>query len=184
MDRIIYLKKKNGEVVKGTFKKLDSTYIDKIMEFQEEILEGLEDKQLYAPTDREDFYKYYKRISSIIGCFTEKEEFIAMAVYIKNDYDEENYGYDIGLKGEELLKVGQIESTLVREEYRGNGLQRIMCEILEKEGSKTGATIMMATASPDNLYSLNTFKALGYEVVKEKIKYGGYKRFILKKYVV
>ena len=59
-----------------------------------------------------------------------------------------------------------------------------MCEILEKEGSKTGATIMMATASPDNLYSLNTFKALGYEVVKEKIKYGGYKRFILKKYVV
>ena len=97
MDRIIYLKKKNGEIVKGTFKKLDSTYIDKIMEFQEEILEGLEDKQLYAPTDREDFYKYYKRISSIIGCFTEKEEFIAMAVYIKNDYDEETINFLLGI---------------------------------------------------------------------------------------
>lgn len=181
MDRIINLKKKNGEKVKGTFKKLDDTYIEDIMKFQEEILEGLEDKQLYAPTDRKEFFNYYKKTSFIIGCFTEKEEFVAMAVYIKNDYDEENYGYDIGLKGEELLKVGQIESTLVREDYRGNGLQKIMCEILEGEGRKTGVTIMMATASPYNKYSLNTFKNLGYEVVKEKIKYGGYKRFILRK---
>ena len=45
-----------------------------------------------------------------------KAKLIAMGVYLKNGYDKENYGYDLDLEGEILLKVAQIETTVVREE--------------------------------------------------------------------
>ena len=109
------------------------------------------------------------------------DEIIAMGVYAKKGYDKGNYGYDIELKGEELLNVGQIESTVVREEYRGNKLQRIICEELEKIAIENNTKIVCATASPYNEFSVNTFKSLGYEIKKDKIKYGGLRRYVLVK---
>lgn len=181
MDKILKLNRKDGEVIEGTLKELDYSHIDKIMELQQVILDGLEDVQLYAPTEKEEFIEYIEKGGKIIGCITPDNDLIAMGVYMKKGYDAGNYGHDMDIKGEELLKVGQIESTIVTKEFRGNGLQRILCEVLEKIGEENGTPIMTATASPYNEFSVNTFKKLGYEIVKEKIKYGGMKRYVLVK---
>ena len=181
MRKILKLKRKDGPLVESKMKELNLDYIDKIMELQKIIIDGLENKELYADTEKEEFEEYIKGKGKIIGYVTEDDEIIAMGVYAKKGYDKGNYGYDIELKGEELLNVGQIESTVVREEYRGNKLQRIICEELEKIAIENNTKIVCATASPYNEFSVNTFKSLGYEIKKDKIKYGGLRRYVLVK---
>lgn len=181
MIKILKLKRKDGEIIEAKMKELSLEYIDKIMELQKIIIDGLENKELYADTEREEFEEYINGKGKILGCLTENDELIAMGVYAKKGYDKGNYGYDIELKDEELLSVGQIESTVVREEYRGNKLQRIICEELEKIAIENDTRIVCATASPYNEFSVNTFKNLGYEIKKDKIKYGGLRRYVLVK---
>lgn len=177
------LKRKDEVEVKAELKELTISYLDKIMELQKIIMDGLENKELYADTEREEFEEYIKKNGKILGCVTEDDELIAMGVYAKKGYDKSNYGYDIGLDNEELLKVGQIESTVVKEAYRGNKLQKIICEELEKIAVKEDTKILCATASPYNEFSVNTFKSLGYEIKQDKLKYGGLRRYVLAKRV-
>ncbi|MDO4925552.1 MAG: GNAT family N-acetyltransferase [Turicibacter sp.] len=177
------LKRKDEVEVKAELKELTISYLDKIMELQKIIIDGLENKELYADTEREEFEEYIKKNGKILGCVTEDDELIAMGVYAKKGYDKSNYGYDIGLDNEELLKVGQIESTVVKEAYRGNKLQKIICEELEKIAVKEDTKILCATASPYNEFSVNTFKSLGYEIKQDKLKYGGLRRYVLAKRV-
>lgn len=181
MNKILKVKRKDGKIINVKLKYLDLNYIDKIMELQEIILEGLDDKRLYVATDREGFIDYINGFGKIVGYVTEDDELIAVGAYIQKKYNKANYGYDIDLEGEDLLKVGQIESTLVKEDYRGNRLQKIICEILEEIAKKEGNTVLCATASPYNEFSVNTFKNLGYEIKRDKIKYGGLRRYVLVK---
>ncbi len=183
MNNMLKLKRKDGVEVQAELKELSISYLDKIMQLQKIIIDGLENKELYADTEREEFEEYIKKNGNIIGCVTEDDELIAMGVYAKKGYDKSNYGYDIGLDNEELLKVGQIESTVVKEEYRGNRLQKIICEELEKIAVKEDTKILCATASPYNEFSVNTFKSLGYEIKKDKLKYGGLRRYVLAKII-
>ena len=182
MNKKITLRKKDGTNVDGELKVLDITYIDKVMELQNEIYEGLENKDFYSCRGREEFEEIINGGGTAIGCVTlDDDELIAIGVYVEYGYEDHNYGYDIEMKGEELLKVGQLESTLVLEVYRGNRLQKIMCEMLEDVGRKSGMKYMCATAAPDNRFSCNTFEKLGYRVMVEKLKYGGLKRYVFMK---
>lgn len=177
----ITLNRKNGKLVNGELRILNESHIDQIMKLQKEIIDGLEIRELYADSSKESFEECIKGEGKIVGCFTEEDGLVAMGVYAVYGYDEENYGYDLGLKGEELLKVGQIESTIVKKEYRGNKLQNIICNIIEEFAKEDNMKIIGATVSPINKYSLNTFVNNGYTIEDEKIKYGGYRRYILKK---
>ncbi|ATD55614.1 GNAT family N-acetyltransferase [Clostridium chauvoei] len=181
MQKVLDLIRKDGKVKKATLKELNISYIDKIMELQNIILNGLEDKTLYAPTEKEEFIEYFKKGAKILGYITDENILVAMGVYIEKGYDDGNYGYDIELEGEELLKVGQIESTVVREEFRGNRLQRIICQLFENVARENNIKILCATAAPHNKFSVDTFEKLGYEVSRDKIKYGGYRRYVLVK---
>ena len=181
LEEILKVKNKSGIIVNATYKILDLSYIDEIMRLQDNIMEQLEDKQLYAPTEREEFISYLKNGGKIIGYIDEKNELIAMVVYIKKGYEEGNYGYDLDLEGEKLLEVAQVESTVVRSDYRGNGLQRILCEKIEDIAKNERVKILASTASPYNKYSVNTFIKLGYEIKKDKLKYGGLRRYVLAK---
>lgn len=181
MEEILKLKNKSGNIVNARYKILDLNNIDEIIELQEIIINGLEDKQLYAPTEREEFINYFKNGGKIIGYVDEEDTLIAMAVYVKKGYEKGNYGYDLGLEGDLLLNVAQVESTVVRSDYRGNGLQRILCKKIEDIAKEDKIKILTSTASPYNKYSVDTFEKLGYEIKKDKIKYGGLRRYVLAK---
>lgn len=181
MEEILKLKNKAGNIINARYKILDSNYIDEIIRLQDIIIDGLEDKQLYAPTERDEFIHYLKSGGKIIGYLDEKDDLIAMAVYVKKGYEKGNYGYDLDLEGEVLLNVAQVESTVVRSDYRGNGLQRVLCEKIEGIAKEERVKLLTSTASPYNKYSINTFKKLGYEIKKDKIKYGGLRRYVLAK---
>lgn len=178
----IILKRKDGKNVEAELKILDLSYIDKIIELQNSIYERLENKDFYACSDKEEFISTINEKGKIIGYVSLKDnELIAMSVYIEYGYDEHNYGYDIKFEGEELLKVGQLESMVVSEDYRGNKLQKRMGEILENLCRISGKKYICATVAPENIYSMNTFKDLGYKIVADKLKYGGLRRYVLVK---
>jgi len=178
----LVLNKKDGSCIDAEFKLLDLSYIDKIMEFQRDIYEGLENKDFYSCSDKGDFESIVNGKGKIIGCVSLNDnELIAIGVYTEYGYEDHNYGYDIDIKGEDLLKVGQLESTLVSEHYRGNKLQKMMCEILEDVGKTAGMKYICATVAPDNKYSINTFEKLGYKIMVDKLKYGGLRRYVFTK---
>lgn len=181
MEEKLKLKNKSGIIVNARYKILDLSYIDKIIKLQDSIMDDLEDKQLYAPTEKDEFISYLRNGGKIIGYLDEENELIAMAVYIKKGYEKGNYGYDLDLEGEKLLEVGQVESTVVRSDYRGNGLQRVLCEKIEDIAKGEKVKILTSTASPYNKYSVNTFEKLGYEIKRDKFKYGGLRRYVLAK---
>ena len=104
-----------------------------------------------------------------------------MGVYGKLGHRENNYGYDLEMAKEELLSVGQIESTVVSPEYRGNSLNKKICLELEKISKNNNDKLLCATVSPYNKYSLKSFLDLGYEIKKDKLKYGGLRRYVVAK---
>ena len=176
------VKKKDGTTETVVLRYLDLGYVKKMVKLEQDILKKLQDGEAYSCSNQEDFEKNIKEnISKVLGCLTEENELVAMGIYSRYGYDEENYGHDLDIKGKNLLNVGQIESTLVKDEYRGNHLQKKICEKLEEISKDDFIEIMAATVYPKNEYSLDNFKSLGYEIVKEKLKYGGYRRYILKK---
>lgn len=184
MEQILKVHSKRGREDNLILKIMDISYIDQMMELQALVVEGIDNEELYVASERQEFIGCIKENGVAIGAVTEDNELVALGTYIDKGYDEKNYGYDIGLKGEEVLKVGQIEATIVHPDFRGNGLQKIMCQALENVGKEKGKEIIAATASPYNTYSVNTFKALGYEVKKDKMKYGGVRRYVLVKKII
>lgn len=162
--------------------RLNTSHIDEVLDLQEEIMTALVDKTLFSPSDREEYLSNLGNDGVVLGVVLEENnELIAYGVFCKPGNVESNYGNDIGLSEDELEKVGHIESTIVKVRYRGNSLQKILCKELEKISKENGATILCATASPINPHSVNTFVNLGYKIVKEKLKYGGLRRYVLEK---
>ena len=51
----LILKRKDGNNVEVELKLLDLTYVDKIMEIQHKIYDGLENKEFYSCSDKEEF---------------------------------------------------------------------------------------------------------------------------------
>ena len=50
MNKTLIIKRKDNQEVKVELKKLNISYLDKIMELQKVIIDGLENKELYADT--------------------------------------------------------------------------------------------------------------------------------------
>lgn len=180
MEKII-LNKKNGSKIEGKLKFLDISYIDKIMKLQEQVYNELEKKEFYFCSSKEEFIDIFNGKGRIVGCVTSDDELIAIGSYAEFGYDKSNYGYDVNIKGDELLKVGQLEATIVSSDYRGNRLQKKMCEMLEEIALVNKMKYICVTAAPDNIYSVNTIKNLGYKTILEKLKYGGLKRYVFMK---
>lgn len=181
MEKQLLVRRRDGKLESLTLKQLEVSDIDQVMQLQEEIICGLEDQQIYAMTDREEFLEYFEGDGVLLGYLTEQGKLVALGVYTQKGYEPSNYGYDLELEGEALLKVGHVESTIVQEAYRGNGLQQKLCIHIEELAKVRHMQLLCATASPYNHYSVNTFKKLGYEIKKDKLKYGGLRRYVLAK---
>ena len=95
---------------------------------------------------------------------------------------EKNLGHHIGLEEKDLLRVAHMDSVVILPQFRGHGLQyKLIGKAEEVIAAETDYHILMATVHPDNKYSLNNVMAHGYEVAAEALKYGGYRRYIMKK---
>ena len=78
MNKKLKVKRTDNNIIEVNMKILNSSYIEKIMRLQDEIVEGLEDKQLYASTEKDEFMKYIDSEGIILGVTTEEDELIAV----------------------------------------------------------------------------------------------------------
>jgi ribosomal protein S18 acetylase RimI-like enzyme len=95
--------------------------------------------------------------------------------------DDDNLGPEIGLSGADLLKVAHVESSAVRPDHWGEGIQRLLITRAEELLDDQGFRWFMCTVYPKNVYSLRNLQSLGYRIVSTKIKYGGYERHTMLK---
>ena len=107
-----------------------------------------------------------------------KSEMAAVFIARTANLREENLGEYLRLTSEEMERVAHMEIAMVRKAYRGQGLQKRMMQEAEKRLKEAGYHYLMGTAHPKNVYSVNNFKKLGYEIVAEDLKYGGLPRYI------
>ena len=170
----------NDREVKANIVKLEISDLDDIVRLQDFIIEGIEDKQIFARTNREEFISYFEGNSYLVGIrLIETGKLVALGVYVNDGLKEDNYGYDLDYLKEDILKTGQIEITIVHPDFRGNRLQDILCKKLIEVSKVNGDKYLTATVSPYNKHSLSNFLKADFKNKKEKLKYGGVLRCIL-----
>ena len=92
----------------------------------------------------------------------------------------DHLGRDVGWQTERLIGACHLESLAVHPHYRGQGLQRRLLAAAEAHLAED-YTEILATVAPENAASLRNFICMGYTVIAQVEKYGGYTRYILYK---
>ena len=87
---------------------------------------------------------------------------------------EEDHFHDLGLQGN--YNSANQKLFLVREGYRGLGLQRKLIREVEKIAIEKGFNLLCTTVAPNNTFSISNFLKEGYVYAKTEMKYGGLER--------
>ncbi|PGK78068.1 N-acetyltransferase [Bacillus thuringiensis] len=172
--------KQNNESFHVTLLSLE--HIEQILSLQNIVVEALEDKSRLQPLSQEEFQYILKGNGVIIGAFIENK-LIAFRALLVPPIDDEHLGLDIGLPESELHRVIYQEISNVHPNCRGNGMQKILANVimdeLQKEDSKYD--YVCCTVSPFNIPSLKDKFAQGMEIAVLKEKYGGSLRYVFVK---
>ncbi|PES33900.1 N-acetyltransferase [Bacillus thuringiensis] len=172
--------KQNNESFHVTLLSLE--HIEQILSLQNIVVEALEDKSRLQPLSQEEFQYILKGNGVIIGAFI-KNKLIAFRALLVPPIDDEHLGLDIGLPESELHRVIYQEISNVHPNCRGNGMQKILANVimdeLQKEDSKYD--YVCCTVSPFNIPSLKDKFAQGMEIAVLKEKYGGSLRYVFVK---
>lgn len=82
----------------------------------------------------------------------------------------------------DTTNVGILDSIMVEEKFRGSGLQIQIMNYIEKHITKYKINYIAATIHSDNIYSLNNFKKLDYEIINKINIHNGIRYILLKKF--
>lgn len=169
-----------GNPVTIDFRKAVPEDIDKVIALQDEIVDALPDKDLYATFSREESIAQLEHDICIMAeC---NGEVAGYSVMIPNDPDNpENYGKYFNYDRDQLAKTVSMDLTMVSPKYRGLGIQRMFNKLRLGMASEMGATEALTTISPDNPFSYRNFLVLNFDIVDERDLYGGKRRYILRK---
>lgn len=185
MNQTLTLIKNDTYKVAASLRMLFPSDIDAIMHLQQQVYEGLEDKEIYLISSRQEILsELLLHPGHLLGVVTEEDGLIALGIYKTAGQSEHNYGRDYGLTGAILDEIGHVDTTIVHSDFRGNHLQQYLIEAMEEIAKEDGMTILCSTVSPYNTPSLNTFLKLGFEIKQDKLKYGGLRRYVMAKSLV
>lgn len=149
-----------------TLKIADKNDIPRIMNFQQRIIDDMENKNWFTPLTEKEFLTPIENLDNVYMLFDGEKE-VALFVATCNIGDELN---EYGVENRNNMLI---DSTMVEPEYRGMGLQRKILKFLEKRALDLGLNGLVATVHPDNIYSLNNFIKSGYEIIDKREIHGG-----------
>lgn len=148
-----------------------------IMNIMHKALELVEDKSWYAVDSEEFVGKCIEGQGFTLKALVEGE----LAGFLTVRYpwmDDDNLGDYIGLSEKEKMFVAHMESAAVLPEFRGLRIQNQLMAKGFEVLKDTEYKYVMGTAHPDNVFSVNNFLKLGYEIVADVKKYGGLRRYV------
>ena len=162
------------------YKQLDKSYLEKIFEIQDEVFQEGYDENMLRYHTKEILHNALSHDNYSLGAFYRGElaGFIMLQYYDALKMDNEDL---VKIKSASVGNINTIYLIIVRKHFRGFGLQRKLLHEIEKILDKN--SVINATVSPSNKYSLDNFLACGYKILSLKKMYGGYDRFLVYKEV-
>lgn len=165
---------------KVVFRRLDINEINKMLELQNEVLKENDlNKETLRQNTYEDFALCFNERSLVLGAFFE-EIFVGYGILLFADNNQENLAFCLDDPGNPS-DYANIKVIVIRNGYRGNGLQIAFLKHLEKHAKEIPVKTLLCTVSPKNDYSNNNFDKCGYYLVKTVKKYGGLERYLYRK---
>lgn len=144
-----------------------------VIDLNEEIYSALPDKSILRHNSPEMIASCIEEPNVTLGVW-EGNTLIAIGMLYVPQCIEEDHFHDLGVEGE--YKSANQKLFLVREGYRGLGLQRKLIREVEKIAMARGYNLLCTTVAPNNDYSINNFLKEGYVYAKTEEKYGGLMR--------
>lgn len=170
------LKKKRDDL---ELRPCEETKLDELMRLQENIYKNMEPKDWFAVTSIDENKQFFKEPNVVLGVY-DKDRLVAYGSIGFLGDSSHNLGWDLGWPREKVHRCAVLDTIVVDIEYRGLGLQReLIRRCVEYATEKKPGCIVLATVSPDNIYSLRNVQAEGFEIFARKEKYGGKERYIL-----
>lgn len=159
-----------------SIKCLDFTYLNKMLELQEDVIAGLDNPDILRRNTEETLIPCFKKPSLVLGAFYD-DKLIAFGILYVAGEDRENLAFSLD-NYDDPYTYANIKVVMVKKDFRGNGLQRKFIRIFEEYSRGIGIKTLLSTVSPDNHYSCNNLELCGYTVIKRLKKYGGKDRYI------
>lgn len=141
-----------------------------VIDLNEAIYAALPDKSILRHNSPEMIASCIEEPNITLGVW-EGDTLIAIGMLYVPQCIEEDHFHDLGLEGE--YKSANQKLFLVREGYRGLGLQRKLIREVEKIAMARGYNLLCTTVAPNNGFSINNFLKEGYVYAKTEEKYGG-----------
>lgn len=157
-----------------------SDEVPQVMALMKEVYEQMPDKTWFFMDEDSVLRKYILEEGFCLKAVVENQ-IAGVFIACYPGKSEDNLGGYMQFGEEELMRTAHMEIAMVRSGYRGLGIQKKLMEQGEKELKDKGYRYLMGTAHPDNIYSVRNFERLGYQVVAEELKYGGWPRYVFYK---
>ena len=141
-----------------------------VIDLNETIYAALPDKSVLRHNSPEMIASCLEEPNVTLG-FRDGDLLVAIGMLYVPQCLEEDHFHDLDLQGN--YKSANQKLFLVREGYRGLGLQRKLIREVEQIALARGYNLLCTTVAPNNAYSINNFLKEGYVYAKTEEKYGG-----------
>ena len=141
-----------------------------VIDLNETIYAALPDKSVLRHNSPEMIASCLEEPNVTLGIW-DGEVLVAIGMLYVPQCIEEDHAHDLDLQGD--FKSANQKLFLVREGYRGQGLQRQLIREVEKIAVARGFNLLCTTCAPNNAFSINNFLKEGYLYAKTEMKYGG-----------
>lgn len=141
-----------------------------IIDLNEAIYAALPDKSVLRHNSPEMIASCLEEPNVTLGVW-DGDLLVAIGMLYVPQCIEEDHFHDLDLQGD--YKSANQKLFLVRDRYRGLGLQRRLIREVEKTAIARGYNLLCTTVAPNNDFSINNFLKEGYVYAKTEIKYGG-----------
>lgn len=141
-----------------------------IIDLNEAIYAALPDKSVLRHNSPEMIASCLEEPNVTLGVW-DGDLLVAIGMLYVPQCIEEDHFHDLDLQGD--YKSANQKLFLVRDRYRGLGLQRRLIREVEKTAVARGYNLLCTTVAPNNDFSINNFLKEGYVYVKTEMKYGG-----------
>ena len=150
-----------------------SSDFEAVVELNETVYAALSDKSVLRHNSPEMIASCLQEPNVTMGIWDDNLLIAIGMLYVPQCIEEDHF-HDLGLQGD--FRSANQKLFLVREGYRGLGLQRRLIREVEKIAVERGFNLLCTTVSPNNAFSINNFLKEGYVYAKTEMKYGGLER--------
>ena len=151
-------------------RKCEPSDLQSVIELNEAVYAALPDKSMLRHNSAEMIASCLEEPNVTLGVW-EGDLLVAIGMLYVPQCVEEDHAHDLDLQGD--YRAANQKLFLVREDYRGRGLQRKLIREVEQIAKERGFTLLCTTVAPNNETSVNNFLEEGYVYAKTEEKYGG-----------